>query len=163
VESAVSTREPCKPAFCLLAGHTEGRGWTDRRIANQTGEEQALHVSTVEQITGAVEHDATPRFWRCYRKPPQEVRQLADRSYALFKSDTSHRSLQFKRIGQFWSVRVGRHYRSLAIEAGRDVVWFWIGSHDEYDKLVGRQPANKRLQPTRATRRSAKRSGRARG
>jgi hypothetical protein len=120
-------------------------------------------VSTVEQITGAVEHDATPRFWRCYRKPPQEVRQLADRSYALFKSDTSHRSLQFKRIGQFWSVRVGRHYRSLAIEAGRDVVWFWIGSHDEYDKLVGRQPANKRLQPTRATRRSAKRSGRARG
>ena len=54
MESAVSTREPCKPAFYLLAGHTEGRGWTGRRIANQTGEEQALHMSTVEQITGAV-------------------------------------------------------------------------------------------------------------
>ena len=110
-----------------------------------------------------MKHYATPRFWRCYRKLPQEVRQLADRSYALLKGDISHRSLQFKRIGQFCSVRVGLHYRSLAIEAGRDVVWFWIGSHDEYDKLVGRKPANKRMQPTRATRRSAQRSGRARG
>jgi hypothetical protein len=53
----------------------------------------------------------------------------------LLRSGTSHRSLPFKRIGQFWSVRVGLHYRSSAIEAGRDVVWFWIGSHDEDDHL----------------------------
>jgi hypothetical protein len=110
-----------------------------------------------------VKHYATPRFWRCYRKLPQEIRQLADRCFALLKSDSSHRSLQFKRIGQLWSARVGLHYRSLGIESGRDVVWFWIGSHDEYDKLVGRTLANKRMQPTRATPRSAKRSGRARG
>jgi hypothetical protein len=88
---------------------------------------------------------------------------LADRCFALLKKDSSHRSLQFKRIGPFWSARVGLHDRSLGIEAERDVVWFWIGSHDEYDKLVGRKPANKRLQPTRATPRFAKRSGRTRG
>jgi len=110
-----------------------------------------------------VKHYATARFWRCYRKLPKEVRQLADRCFALLKSDGSHRSLQFKKIGPLWSARVGLHYRSLAIEAGRDIVWFWIGSHDEYDKLVGRKPANKRIQPTRATPRSAKGTGRARG
>jgi hypothetical protein len=47
----------------------------------------------------AYKHYATPRFWRCYRKLPQEVRPLAHRSDALLKRDTSHRSLQFKRIG----------------------------------------------------------------
>jgi hypothetical protein len=110
-----------------------------------------------------VTHYATPRFWRCYRELPQEVRQLADRSYTLLKTDPSHRSLQFKKVGRFWSARVGLHYRSLAVEAANDLVWFWIGSHAEYDKLVGRKPANKRMQPTRATSRSKQGPGRARG
>ena len=93
-------------------------------------------------------HYTTPRFWRCYRKLPQEVRQLADRSYTLLKTDPSHRWLQFKKVGPFWSARVGLHYRSLAVEAANDLVWFWIGSHAEYDRLVGRKPANKCMQPT---------------
>ena len=81
-------------------------------------------------------HYATPRFWRCYRELPQEVRQLADRSYTLLKTDPSHRSLQFKKVGRFWSVRVGRRHRALAVEHKNGVVWFWIGTHAEYDRLV---------------------------
>jgi hypothetical protein len=110
-----------------------------------------------------VKHYAAPRFWRCYRKLPREIRHLADRCFALLKSDSAHRSLQFKKIGPLWSARVGLHYRSLGIEAASDVVWFWIGSHDEYDKLVGRKPADKRIAPTRATPRPSKRPRRARG
>lgn len=98
-------------------------------------------------------HYATPRFWRCYRKLPQEVRELADRSYHLLKTDSSHPSLRFKKVGQFWSVRVGLRYRSLAVEAASDLVWFWIGTHDNYEKLVGRKPANTRLQATTRRRR----------
>ena len=109
-----------------------------------------------------MKHHANPRFWRCYRGLPREIRQLADRSYDLLKANPAHRSLHFKKVGQFWSARVGLHYRALAVEAERDLVWFWIGSHAEYDQLVGRRPANRRMQPTRAKRDSKKR-GRARG
>jgi len=81
-------------------------------------------------------HRATPRFWACYRRLPEENKQLADRVYDLLREDPRHPSLHFKRIGQFWSVRVGLHYRALAIEEDSELVWVWIGTHAEYDKLV---------------------------
>ena len=74
-------------------------------------------------------HRATRRFWRCYNALPKDVRQLADRSYALLKENPAHPSLHFKKVGQFWSARVGLHYRAVAVEAGTDRAWFWIGSH----------------------------------
>jgi hypothetical protein len=66
------------------------------------------------------------------------VQQLADRCYALLRHDARHPSLHFKQLGRIWSVRVGLHYRALAVEQGGDMVWFWIGTHAEYDSLVGR-------------------------
>jgi hypothetical protein len=111
-----------------------------------------------------VTHRATPRFWRCYEGLPQDVRQLADRSYALLKTNPSHPSLHFKKVGQFWSARVGLHYRAVAVDAGDDLVWFWIGSHADYDKLLRQKPANA-LQPTsrKARRQKSKRAKSARG
>jgi hypothetical protein len=61
-------------------------------------------------------HRATPRFWDCYRRMPADVQHLADRCCQLLLRDSRHPSLHFKRIGQFWSARVGLHYRALAIE-----------------------------------------------
>ena len=88
------------------------------------------------------------RFWRCYRELPKDIRDLADRNYAILRTDPNHRSLHFKKIGDVWSARVGLHYRALATEAESELIWFWIGSHADYDKLVGRKPANPALQPT---------------
>ncbi len=79
---------------------------------------------------------ATPRFWSCYQQLPEEVRRLADRSYELLRQNPHHASLHFKKAGRLWSVRVGLHYRALAVEHEGDIVWFWIGSHADYDKLV---------------------------
>jgi hypothetical protein len=110
-----------------------------------------------------VTHYANPRFWRCHRALPQEVRLLADRNYKLLKADPGHRSLQFKQVGQYWSVRVGLHYRALAVATGGDLVWFWIGSHAEYDKLVGRRVASKPAVAARTNRPGASRTGRPRG
>ena len=112
-----------------------------------------------------MKHHANPRFWQCYRGLPKEVRDLADRNYRILKADPSHGSLHFKKIGPLWSVRVGLHYRALATEVDDDRVWFWIGSHAEYDKLVGRKPGNKATQPsrTRQKAKSKKRSRAARG
>ena len=84
-------------------------------------------------------HQATPRFWSCYRQLPEDVQRLADRCYELLRQDPQRPSLRFRKIGRFWSVRVGLHYRALAVEHESDLVWFWIGSHAEYDQLVGRR------------------------
>ena len=81
-------------------------------------------------------HRATPRFWSCYHRLPEEVRRQADRDYALLRNDPRHPSLQLKKVGTFWSVRVGLHYRALAVADGSDLVWVWIGTHAEYDRLV---------------------------
>jgi hypothetical protein len=85
-----------------------------------------------------VKHVATPRFWKCYNELPEEVRSVADRCYELLKRDPRHPSLQVKRVGRFWSVRVGLHHRALALDDADRLAWFWIGSHADYDQLVGR-------------------------
>ena len=83
-----------------------------------------------------MKHRATPRFWECYRALSAEVQQLADRCYQLLCSDPRHPSLHFKKVGQFWSVRVGLHYRALAVEVESDIVWVWIGTHADYDRML---------------------------
>lgn len=82
-------------------------------------------------------HLASRRFWTAYRALPETVRDLADRNYELLKRDPHHPSLHLKKIGRFWSVRVGLRYRALAVEQDGDLVWFWIGSHSDYDALIG--------------------------
>jgi hypothetical protein len=68
---------------------------------------------------------------------PEDVRSLADKSFELLKADSRHPSLHFKRIGPVWSARVGAHYRTLGHDVDGGIQWFWIGTHSEYDKLVG--------------------------
>ena len=84
-------------------------------------------------------HYALPRFWQHYRPLPEDVRQLADKNFAVLQADPQHPSLHFKRVGktkQLWSVRIGIHYRALAVEKPEGMVWFWIGTHAEYDRLL---------------------------
>lgn len=83
-----------------------------------------------------MKHFASPQFWRHYRQLPPEVRRLADKNFQLLKADPKHPSLHFKNIRRLWSVRVGAHYRALGLDKPEGVVWFWIGSHADYDKLL---------------------------
>ena len=82
-------------------------------------------------------HRATPDFWYHYRQLPGDIQELADQCYELLKQDPRYPSVHFKKVGRFWSARVGLHYRAVAVEEDDDIVWFWIGSHAEYDKLLG--------------------------
>jgi hypothetical protein len=81
-------------------------------------------------------HHANPDFWAAYNVLPKDVQGVADNAYALLKQDPRHPSLCFKKVGTYWSVRVGSHYRALAIEVPDGLVWFWIGTHREYEKLL---------------------------
>jgi hypothetical protein len=83
-----------------------------------------------------LKHSASPRFWALYEALPREVRDLADKSFELLKSDSRHPSLHFKKIDKFWSVRVGAHYRALGVDVQEGVYWIWIGTHADYDKLL---------------------------
>jgi hypothetical protein len=83
-----------------------------------------------------VRHRASRRFWQCYAALTPEVRRLADANFELLKADPKHPSLHYKKVRQFRSVRVGLHYRALGLEDGPDVLWFWIGHHAEYDRLL---------------------------
>jgi hypothetical protein len=82
-------------------------------------------------------HYATAEFWACYKSLPKSVQSLADKNFQLLREDTSHPSLNFKKVGRFRSARVGLHYRALAVEVDDGCLWFWIGSHAEYDRLIG--------------------------
>lgn len=81
-------------------------------------------------------HLATASFWRLYGELPAPVRRLADKSFELLKSNPRRPALRFKKIGHFWSARVGAHYRALAIAEADAYIWFWIGNHDDYDRLI---------------------------
>jgi hypothetical protein len=83
-----------------------------------------------------VKHFASRRFWDAYDALPTSARLLADQSFELLKRDPRHPSLRLKKIGRFWSARIGLRYRALAVEAEEGLVWFWIGSHAEYDRLI---------------------------
>ena len=82
-------------------------------------------------------HHVSPDFWHCYDALPQENRKQADQAFEHLKKDVQYPSLHFKKVGRFWSARVSGNYRALAVEGGEGLVWFWIGSHADYDKIVG--------------------------
>jgi hypothetical protein len=79
------------------------------------------------------------RFREAYANLPEPVRRQARRAYRLFRRDPSHPSLNLKKVDQensVYSVRVGRGYRALGRLDGSDMVWFWIGPHGDYDRLI---------------------------
>jgi hypothetical protein len=86
-----------------------------------------------------MKHFAPPEFWECYDRLPEAVQRLADKNFELLKSNPQHPSLHFKKIGRLRSARVGIQYRALAVEDGDDLVWFWIGPHGEYDRILGKK------------------------
>ncbi len=83
-----------------------------------------------------MKHFASPSFWVCYKNIPRQIQELADRNFALIKEDPKHPSLHTKKVGKYWSVRISRRYRALAVEVEGGLLWFWIGTHAEYDKLL---------------------------
>jgi len=85
-----------------------------------------------------VRHFAASSFWKAFDRLPKHIQELASKQYRLLKRDPRHPSLHLKRIGRFWSVRVGLQYRALAIEVEDGLLWFWIGSHTDYDRLTNK-------------------------
>ncbi len=85
-----------------------------------------------------MKHLASPDFWASYRALPKGIQNLADEKFGLLKSNPRHPSLHLKKIDRFWSCRVGLHHRVLGLDTPDHdgIVWFWIGTHADYDNLI---------------------------
>ena len=83
-----------------------------------------------------MKHLAASEFWGYYRQLPPEVRELADKSFALLEANPRHPSVRLKKVGMFWSARIGLHYRALAKEQPEGLAWFWIGPNSTYDHHI---------------------------
>jgi hypothetical protein len=83
-----------------------------------------------------VKHRTTRRFWDCYPALPEEIRRLAHKSFQLLKKDINHPSLHFNKVGKHWAARVGISHGALAAPDGDEFIWVWIGTHDEYMRLI---------------------------
>ena len=82
----------------------------------------------------------TRRFWELFQALPSEVQDLAVKNYRLWRRNPRHPSLRFRRLQgseDRFSLRVGDRYRALGRLAGEKVIWVWIGTHSDYDRLTG--------------------------
>lgn len=86
-----------------------------------------------------MKHFAARFFWDSYGELAPNIRKMADEYYDRLKTHPQHPSLHFKKIGRFRSVRVGLHHRALAVEIPDGLVWFWIGTHDQYQKMIKKE------------------------
>ncbi|MBX7235703.1 MAG: hypothetical protein K1X65_15050 [Caldilineales bacterium] len=78
-------------------------------------------------------------FWKAYWALPPEVRQRAKEAYRLWRQNPAHPGLRFKQVkpnAPVYSVRIGLNHRALGLLKDDTITWFWIGSHDEYDRLL---------------------------
>lgn len=81
-----------------------------------------------------------PSFWDAYEKLEKSIKERAKKAFLLWAENPFHPSLRFKCVNSqedTWSVRITRGFRAVGKLKGDTVTWFWIGSHDEYEKFIG--------------------------
>jgi hypothetical protein len=83
----------------------------------------------------------TERFRLAFAELPSEIRKAARQAYRTFRDDPGHPGLRFRQVHPtrpIYSARISMHYRALGVRDGDTLVWFWIGSHADYDRLLAR-------------------------
>lgn len=87
---------------------------------------------------------ATPDFHRLYEALPKSIRKRATKAYLLFVDQPDHPSLHFEKIvnsNTIYSAWVSKRYRVIGeLQNDGVMVWFWIGSHADYDRLLKSLP-----------------------
>ena len=81
----------------------------------------------------------TRRFRACLSELPADIQRQAGEAYRLFQTDPHHPSLQFKQIHKsepVYSARISLNYRAVGVVSGDEIVWFWVGKHEDYEALL---------------------------
>ena len=83
-----------------------------------------------------IRSSTTPSFWRAYAALTPEIRAQARKAYRVWLRNPRHPSLRFEPKGDYWGVRITRGWRALGRYHESTLYWFWIGSHDEYERML---------------------------
>lgn len=81
----------------------------------------------------------TKKFWECYSQLPVQIQKRAKKAYQRFEENPHHPGLRFKKIiaePDVYSVRITRDYRALGVMEENTIIWFWIGSHHDYESML---------------------------
>jgi len=81
----------------------------------------------------------TAQFRKMFSELPAEVQRQARRAYRAFQQNPHHPSLRFKSVlpmRPVYSARISSDYRAVGVLDGDEIIWYWIGSHGDYDKLL---------------------------
>ena len=84
----------------------------------------------------------TDRFRKLFKQLPPHIQRQARRAFRVFQKNPRHPSLRFKRVHPsqpIYSVRIGIGWRAVGVREGEDMIWYWIGSHADYDREVESQ------------------------
>ena len=83
-----------------------------------------------------MKHIAVKSFREMFDELPTDTQNIAKRAFELLKSNSQHPSLHLKKVKEYWSIRIGVKYRALGVQKEEAIIWFWIGKHDDYEKLI---------------------------
>ena len=81
----------------------------------------------------------TKQFRKRFKRLPREIQDQTRAAYRLFKENPYYLGLHFECIDRqepLWSVRIGLHYRAVGVREGDTIIWYFIGSHADYDHLL---------------------------
>ena len=84
----------------------------------------------------------TARFRKALAELPEVVQEQARAAYRQFSQNPQHPGLRFKPVHStepIYSARVSRGYRALGFRDGDEIVWFWIGAHAEYERILAQR------------------------
>jgi hypothetical protein len=82
----------------------------------------------------------TEQFHKLFARLPEQIKDQAREAYKQFRQNPYHPNLRFKQVHPsqpIYSIRISRGYRAVGEKEGDEITWFWIGSHFDYDKLIG--------------------------
>ena len=86
-----------------------------------------------------MESKTTSKFRALLSGAPQSVQLKAKATYALWFENPEHPSLRFKKVHEslpIYSVRIDLNWRAVGTLQKDTMIWFWVGSHHDYEKLL---------------------------
>ncbi len=81
-----------------------------------------------------MKHVAVDQYWELHDNLSAATRRLTEHNFSVIKEYPNHPLLRLKKIDGIWSMRIGSRYRALAVENDETLIWFWIGTYQQYIK-----------------------------
>jgi hypothetical protein len=88
-----------------------------------------------------VKSRTTAQFRKLFADLPEQIQEQTRQAYRQFIENPTHPSLRFKKVHPelpIYSARINKDYRSVGQLEGDTIIWFWVGSHANYDRLLRR-------------------------